>query len=245
MNYQTYRFSKKELARNLAGFLFLDAAIAFLFYRSIWAFLIGLPAVIWFLKYRKEFYKKRRQQALASQFLSGMQAVAASLVAGYSIETAFEAALYELRNMYAPDALIMREFRYIINQLHMNRSLETLLSGLVYRSGVEDIQNFADIFAAAKRTGGNLVAIIRNTIQCISQKEETRMEIQTCLAAKKLEQNIMSLVPALILAYIQLVSPGFLDGMYHNVAGIAIMSLCLALYALAWYWGRKIVSIEV
>lgn len=71
------------------------------------------------------------------------------------------------------------------------------------------------------------------------------MEIQTCLAAKKLEQNIMSLVPVLILAYIQLVSPGFLDGMYHNAAGVVIMSLCLGIYALAWYWGRKIVTIEV
>lgn len=245
MDYQTYHFSKKELAGNLAMFLLLDGVISFLFYRSIWAFLLGLPEVIWFLKYRREFYKKKRQQALAGQFLSGMQAVSASLVAGYSIETAFEEALHELRNMYSPDAMIMKEFRYIITQLHMNRSLEELLSGLAERSGVEDIQNFADIFGAAKRTGGNLIAIIRNTIQCISQKEETRMEIQTCLAAKKLEQNIMSLVPVLILAYIQLVSPGFLDGMYHNAAGVVIMSLCLGIYALAWYWGRKIVTIEV
>ncbi|MDO5541483.1 MAG: hypothetical protein Q4F83_15690 [Eubacteriales bacterium] len=127
----------------------------------------------------------------------------------------------------------------------MNRNLEELLSGLAYRSGLEDIQNFADIFAAAKRTGGNLIAIIRNTMQCIGQKEETRLEIETCLSAKKMEQNIMSLVPVLILVYIQMVSPGFMDSMYHNAAGIIIMSICLAVYGAAWYWGRKIVNIEV
>ena len=33
--------------------------------------------------------------------------------------------------------------------------------------------------------------------------------------------------------------------MYHNPAGILIMSICLLVYFLAWLWGRKIVSIEV
>ena len=49
----------------------------------------------------------------------------------------------------------------------------------------------------------------------------------------------------MILIYVQMVSPGFLDVMYHNPAGIFIMSVCLLVYFLAWLWGRKIVSIEV
>ena len=55
----------------------------------------------------------------------------------------------------------------------------------------------------------------------------------------------MSVVPCMILIYVQMVSPGFLDVMYHNPAGIVIMSVCLLVYFLAWLWGRKIVSIEV
>ena len=127
----------------------------------------------------------------------------------------------------------------------MNQNLEELLQSLAIRSGIEDIRNFAEIFAIAKRSGGNLIAIIRNTIQSISQKNDTRKEIEVVLSAKKMEQNMMSLIPCVILLYVQTVSPGFLDGMYHNAAGILIMTISLAVYGTAVLWGRKIVNIEV
>lgn len=245
MDYGTYQFTVEELVQNMALFLALNGAVSYLFYRSVIPFVLGMALCPSFLKLRREAYKKRRQRELAKQFLDGMKAVSASLGAGYSIETSFGDAVKELKQIYTREAVIIKEFEYILAQLHMNRNLEELLSGLAYRSGIEDIQNFADIFAAAKRTGGNLIAIIRNTIQCIGQKEETRLEIETCLSSKKLEQNIMSLVPVFILVYIQMISPGFLDPMYHNALGIVIMTICLLLYGAAWYWGRKIVSIEV
>lgn len=244
MDYQVYRFSKKEWILNFSIFSGLSGAVSYLFYRSWIAFLLLWALFPFFLKIRRGTCKKKRQQELARQFLNGMQSVSVALTAGYSVETAFEEALKELENMYE-ETMILEEFRYIVAQLNMNRNLEELLSGLAKRSGVEDIRDFADIFSAAKRTGGNLIAIIRNTILCVSQKEETRMEIETCLAAKRLEQNIMSLVPCLILMYVQMMSPGFLDVMYHNEAGIVVMSVCLLLYGGAWFWGRKIVSIEV
>lgn len=56
---------------------------------------------------------------------------------------------------------------------------------------------------------------------------------------------MMSLIPCLILLYVQTVSPGFLDSMYHNIAGILIMTLSLGVYLAAVAWGKKIVEIEV
>ncbi|MDO5541009.1 MAG: hypothetical protein Q4F83_13255 [Eubacteriales bacterium] len=100
MDYQVYRFSIKELAENISLFLLLDTAVSCLFYRSWAAFLTGLLLCPFFLKYRREVYKKKRQQQLSEQFLEGMKAVAVSLGAGYSIETAFEDALGELKNIY-------------------------------------------------------------------------------------------------------------------------------------------------
>ena len=174
-----------------------------------------------------------------------MQTVTTSLTAGYSVETAFEDTLKELPLIYREDDMIVQEFRGIVSKLRMNQNLEELLQSLAVRSGIEDVRNFAEIFAIAKRSGGNLIAIIRNTIQSIGQKNETRKEIQVVLAAKKMEQNMMSIIPCLILFYVQTVSPGFLDGMYHNPMGIAIMTAALAVYAGAVFWGRKIVDIEV
>ena len=245
MDYTIYQFSKKEYAGNILLFLFADGIISYLFYRSWIIFLVFLPLSKIFLQERKKAACKKRIQNLEEQFLMAMQTVITSLTAGYSVETAFEDALKELPLVYKEDDMIVQEFRAIVSQLKMNQNLEELLQSLAIRSGIEDIRNFAEIFAIAKRSGGNLIAIIRNTIQSISQKNDTRKEIEVVLSAKKMEQNMMSLIPCVILFYVQTVSPGFLDGMYHNAAGILIMTISLAVYGTAVLWGRKIVNIEV
>ena len=226
-------------------FLVLDGMISYLFYRSWIVFLAGLPLLKPFLDMQRERLCRKRRQILEEQFLIAMQTVITSLTAGYSVETAFADTLKELPLVCREDDMIVKEFRAIVSQLNMNQNLEELLQSLAVRSGIEDIRNFAEIFAVSKRTGGNLIAIIRNTVQSITRKNETRKEIQVVLSAKKMEQNMMSLIPCLILLYVQMVSPGFLDSMYHNLAGILIMTAALAVYLAAFVWGKKIVEIEV
>ena len=43
----------------------------------------------------------------------------------------------------------------------------------------------------------------------------------------------------------RLTSPEFLSGMYGNLTGRAVMTVCLLIYAVAYLWGKKIVGIEV
>lgn len=245
MDYMEYQFTWRERIKYLMIFFLLDGIISYLFYASVIPFVAAMPLGIYFFREVRKTLCKNRQNRLSEQFLMSMQAVSTSLTAGYSVEQAFEDALQDLHQIYQDNDMIILEFQYIVSQLKMNRNLEELLLGLAVRSGVEDIRNFAEIFAAAKRTGGNLIVLIRNTIQSVGQKEETRKEIQTALSSKKLEQNIMSAIPCLILIYIQMVSPGFMDVMYHNLTGIVIMTLCLCVYGAAFLWGRKIVDIEV
>lgn len=245
MDYTTYQFSKKEYLEYTALFLVLDGMISYLFYHSLLAFLAGLPLLKPFLKMQREQLCQKRRQVLEEQFLLAMQTVITSLTAGYSVETAFADALKELPLVCREEDMIVQEFRAIVSQLNMNQNLEELLQSLAIRSGIEDIRNFAEIFAVSKRSGGNLIAIIRNTVQSITRKNETRKEIQVVLSAKKMEQNMMSLIPCLILLYVQTVSPGFLDSMYHNLAGIIIMTAALAVYMGAVAWGKRIVEIEV
>lgn len=174
-----------------------------------------------------------------------MQAVSTALSAGYSIENAMEEALEELKKSMEPEALIIREFQWIIGGIHMNRTIEELFADLALRSKVEDIESFAQVFAAARRSGGDLIAIIRNTIQSICQKEEIRQEIMVCLAAKRMEQSVMCMMPFFILLYVDMTTPGFLDVLYHNQMGAAVMTGCLAVYIFSWWMGRRIVKIEV
>ena len=245
MDYNQYHFTKKQWIYQILLYAVIDGIVSVLFYRSVLAFILFFSGFFFFLKERKSDYILAGKKELSQQFLTGIQAVSAALAAGYSVENAFEEALEDLERVFEKEDKIIKEFTYIRNQIKLNNTLENLLLDLAKRSRVEEIENFAEVFSAAKRSGGDLIAIIRNTILCISQKEETKMEIETCLSAKRLEQKIMSGVPFMILIYVGAASPGFLDVMYYNPAGICIMSLCLAMYVAAFLWGKKIVEIEV
>lgn len=197
------------------------------------------------MKEVKKEKKKKRNDKLKKQFLDGIQLMSTALQAGYSAENALHEAVKELKKVYRADSYIIREFQQIETQIAVNRNLEILLMDFGQRSGIDDIQSFAEVFMTARRTGGDLLAIIRNTISCIQQKQETMQEIETCLAGKIMEQKVMSMIPLMILAYMRLTSPEFLEVLYGNITGNIFMGICLAVYAIAYLWGKTIVNIEV
>lgn len=244
-DYSVYQMSEKEWVISIGKYLLLDICISYLFFCSWIPFFLFLPCVFLFVKVQKQDLMKKRETVLKQQFLDGIQMMSSALAAGYSAENALTEALKELKKVYEPEDCIIREFGFMEAQISMNQNMEELLLDFGRRSGVEDIRSFAEVFMTAKRSGGDLLLIIRNTVSCIRQKQETMQEIETCLSGKVMEQNIMSMIPILILLYVKLTSPEFLEGMYGNTAGTVIMGICLAVYAAAYFWGRSIIRIEV
>ncbi len=245
MDYRTYRLSRKEWFISVLIWSALCLVIAWLFYHSIIAAVLLLPSGALF--YRTLQHKKAQQRAreLRGQFMVGMQMVCTALRSGYAIENAFREVRGQLEGMYGQEAPIVQEFTQIVTRMGLNYPIEALLMDLGKRSGVEDIRSFAEVFTAARRSGGDLLQIITNTIHAIERKEETAGEIRAVLAGKAMELNIMSLAPLGIMGYIQLTSPDFLAPLYGNWMGRGVMSVCLLIYAAAFLWGRKILRIDL
>ena len=237
--------SRVDVGRYLAGDLTLILLLGWLFYDSLVSVIVLFPGMLWMLREQKRTWRRRRKREMQRQFLDAIQMMAASLQSGYSVENAVCASAKELEKLYPRDTFIVLEFQNMALQLDRNQSVESLLQDLGERSQVEDLQSFAEVFLTVKRTGGDLLHVIRNTVSCIRQKQETVAEIETVLTGKMTEQKVMSLMPLLILLYVRLTSPEFLSGMYGNLTGRAVMTVCLLIYAVAYLWGKKIVRIEV
>lgn len=244
-DYGTYEFSGKELLSNIFLYLGLDLLISWLFFHSVLIAAVFLPGIPYFLKKRRESLLEKRKIEMLKEFTTGMQLVNASLQAGYAVENAFREALPELGKIYPKDSFIIREFLHLNSQLAVSVPIESILLDLSDRCHIDDIQNFAEVFQTAKRTGGDLMLIIRNTVSDIQEKSETREQIEADISGKVLEQKIMSLVPVLIIGYVSLTSPDFLQVCYQTVMGRLVMSVCLGIYAAAYLWGKKVMKIEV
>lgn len=225
-----------------AGFA---AAVSYVFYRSLLVFIVLSPFGLCYPLIKKRNLKDQRLKKLNLEFKEGILILSSFLSAGYSVENAFSSSVRELVVMYGPSGMMALEFSHMEGQIRMNRPVEQVLMEFGDRSGLDDVRNFAEVFAAAKRSGGELVSIINHTSGVIRDKVQIQEEIATMTASKQFEQKIMNLIPFFLVLYIDVSSPGFFDMMYQSSAGRWIMTGCLGLYAAAYVMAGRILRIEV
>lgn len=243
--YGQYTLNVREWGLAVGLGVFLAGVVAYTFYRSWIAFLVLLILAGVCPRYCREYWKKQRLMKLEIQFKETIQILSASLSAGYSVENAVAACGRELELMYGPQGMMTREMAYMDRQLKMNRPIEALMADLALRSGLEEVENFARIFVIAKRSGGRLVPIISHTVQIMNDRLQVKEEVRTLTASRKFEQKIMSLMPFVMILYIDSTSPGFFTMMYTTAMGRLVMTGCLAVYGYSCYLSGRILDIQV
>lgn len=204
-----------------------------------------IPIGIWYYgKLRDECIRKKQQRFLR-QFKEMIQIFSAALNTGYSIENAIRESQKELRLLYMENEFIIKEIDVMVRRLRVQVPVEQVIEEFADRVELEDVESFAAVFVTAKRSGGDMIAIIRNTADQIGDKIDVKREIDTILAAKRYEFNVMSTIPFAIIAYMALSFPEFMNCLYGNIAGTGVMTICLLIYAAAYYLGVKLIEIEV
>ena len=245
VDYGKYRYSQKEILKYIGESAALCGAVDYLFYQTPWLLLLVVPVSVFFLKWKKKQMIRERKRRLNYQFRDALNSMSVAVQAGYSVENAVSACVRDLEQLYPKNEDIVAEFRYIETQQRVSVPVEELFLDLGQRCKVEDIENFASVLYTAKRSGGDLGNVIQKVARMLGDKIDVKKEIEATLAAKKSEQMIMSLMPAGIILYLQLASPGFLDILYGNPFGICAMTVCLTVYGAAYWMGKRIVEIEV
>lgn len=221
------------------------AVMSYVFYDSLIPAPLLLPVWMIYMRDWHDDISRKKEQELRQQFRDSIQVMASALKAGYSVENAIREAGKDISPVYSEETRIRKEFERMERKMDMNMSAEEVLKGFAERTGQEDIENFVNVFAAAKKSGGDSIAVIRDAVKIISGKIDTEKEIQTMIASKKMEFDIMCAVPFAIILYMKLTFGEFLNVLYGNMAGAAIMSLCIFVYMGAYVYGRKIIRIEV
>ena len=243
--YNQYCFTLPELLKILLIGIVTLLFLGHLFYGTYFAGIFFSPSLYFYVeKQRKKQVKKQRQQ-LMEQFKDALVMAGQAMEAGYSVENSFLESYGPLKERYGEKAHMVQELYRIKQGLHLNIKIEELLLDLAERSNLEDVRDFAIVFAQAKRGGGNLAYIMGRTITMIKDKVELQKEIQIMLSGKKYEQRIMSMVPLCIMVYISVTSKGFFDVMYGNLAGVLIMTVCLCAYGIALLMAEHLMRIEV
>lgn len=243
--YKDYIFTKKEWFGYGAVYFAAVTIVGYLFYNSIWFSVVMILFLFPYYKLVQKREAQKRLEKLKDEFKDALTALTASLHTGYAIENAFREAYAELLLLHGENALIVQEFNYMLKQMRVSRTVEEVVQEFAVRSGLEDIQNFAQVFSMANRSGGKLISIMDAASETISQKIEVEREILTMIQGKKLEQRIMSIVPIAMIAYLRVGNGEFMNVLYESLIGRVVMTGCLIGYLAALWLGEKIMEIKI
>lgn len=261
-NYKVYYMKPMEKVLYFLLAFAVGAAVGYLFYGGIGkdefgqptslthilnvliSSIVGVAAGILYLPIRTKQIQSKKRNDLKLQFRELLDALSTSLGSGKNVMDAFKSAYDDLSIIYSEEAAIIQELAVIIDGINNNVDVEKSLMDFGIRSGIEDIESFANVFETCYRKGGNIKDVIKNTQQIITEKMEVEMEIQTVVAASANEQTIMTVLPILLIALIKMMSPEF-AGNFVTPVGLIATTVAIVLFVAAYFVGKKILAIKI
>ena len=262
INYNVYYMKPLEKTLYFLLAFAVGAAVGYLFYGGIgkdefgqpttttWILNITIPAIAGLLAGRlfipirtKPIIDKRRKE-LNGQFRDMLAALTTSLGAGKNVNDSLISVYDDLKIQYDEDAYILKEMEVIISGIHNNVPVEQLLEDFGNRSGIDDISSFANVFKISYRKGGNIKDIIKNTHDILNDKMEIGQDIETLMTSNKLEQNIMIVIPIVLIGVIKLMSPEFAEN-FVKPTGIISTTIGLIIFVIAYFIGKSVLDIKI
>ncbi len=244
IDYSIYTPNQKEKILWFIIGMIVSGAVLYIFYESIIASIVfGAVCGYFFIPIRRNQIIKKRQKNLTMQFRGLLDALSTSIGAGKNMYDSFANSAEDLTVQFSGEADIVREINIIRNGLDNNIQIEDLLLNFAERSGIEDVRNFANVFATCYKKGGNIKDVIKNTSSIIGDKIEIQMELETMVAGQKNEQNIMLVMPVFFIVVLKSMGGDLID--LESGVGILSVTIALAIFVLAYFISKKILDIKL
>ncbi len=226
----------------LAIFLFVFMAFKSLFIALLLSFFgLVFPRVM----YNNTL--KKRSLLMQSQFKDALNSLMASLKAGLSINSALIKCTEDLERVYShtQDKPILDEFKKIRNDLSVGLPVEQALIGFRERVKIEDVDDFVNSVIVVRQKGGNLVDVMENVVEMITDKISMKKDIEILTSGKRMESRIITFIPIFIVTVLSIIAPNYMKPLYSSLVGKILIVLGFILLATNYFVGRKITDIDI
>ena len=259
LDYHNYEMTQSEKVLYFAAALLIGGVVSQFFYGGLFqedgaptlltyisnaaAFLIvGLIAGRVFLPVRSRQLAEKRRDALRRQFRDMLESLTASLAANSTVKDAFDTAYTDMKMQYSDDAMIVQELDQFRRAGQINVTLDVMMDDFAKRSGVEEIQDFNNVFQVCYGPGGNMSRVIHQTHDIICERMEVEDEIQAKIHANETELNVIMVAPVLMVALMRSTNATFAQNLASPV-GVAAVTAALVMFVGAYIWGQKIIAV--
>lgn len=220
------------VAATIGGFA-LDASKLLLFATFAVATGFGLP-LMFFLR-----LADRRRRRLVQQFPVALDVFIRGLRAGHPIGAALELLTEEM-----PDP-IGSEFGIAVDETTYGADLKDALQNMADRCGVDDMQMFVVSLSVQSETGGNLAEILENLSRVIRERASLMMKVRALSSEGRMTGVLLTALPIIAFIALFLLNPAFYLDVSDDPAFIPGFLGLLLLYAVGFYWIRRLVDLKV
>lgn len=221
------------------------AALLYLFYKSMTVALVLGGLALFSEKYYIEYKSEKRMEKITVQFKDLLYSIGGSISAGRYMEEALEEGEYTLKVIYGEKSLLASEVEKM-NRMIRNSRLDSkdALMQLAEKSGSDDIRNFAQVCGICRETGGDIQKVVADAASGIAERMRVKKEIRTLMAQKRFEARIVSVMPVMVIAMLNLISPDYLQPLYESIPGRVIMTGALAGFVISCWWMFRLTEVE-
>ena len=150
-DYHVYDMTMMDRMTAVGIGLLAGVAVGYVFFNSwLAAAAVSVIAAIYLQKPWQEYLKKKRLKKLLLEFKDLLETLTASYSAGQTTAKAFSDAMNEMSDLFGEGADIVNELKMINVGLQHNYNIEDLLLNFAQRSGLDDVDSFANVFEVCK-----------------------------------------------------------------------------------------------
>lgn len=229
----------KGMYQDIMAGIVIGSIYVWLFFKTISFYILVIPFLAVYVSRMKKKREREEKERLAVEFKDVLQSVSGAVFVGYSVERAILQAAEEIKQLYGKESLLYPELVRIEHKMSIQQTAEQCFVELGERTQVEEIEMFAQMFVTAKRTGGDIQKVIHITGESIQDRLEWKRELRILVGEKKMEKNVMNIIPLCLVAYMRFTSPDIMQSMYQG-NGRIIMGICLLVYIGFYIMGERI-----
>ena len=112
-----------------------------------------------------------------------------------------------------------REFKRVVAEVHLGRSLEDALADLGRRIRSADLQFVLDAIAIQRQVGGSLAELFELVAQTVRAREQFRRNLRAVTGQVRISANVLTFMPAVAAAGLTLLNPHYMSPLWHTSSG--------------------------
>jgi tight adherence protein B len=182
---------------------------------------------------------RRKRHAFEDQLPDNLEVLAAALRAGHSLVGALSAVVET-----SPEPSTS-ELRRVVAEEQLGVPLEDALKAVVERMDNRDLDQVALVARLQRETGANAAEVIDRVIETVRSRADLRRLVRTLTTQGRLSRWILTGLPLGLALALPVVSPGYLDPLFHRGLGQALLVLSAVMVAAGSYVIGRLVDIKV